>query len=241
MKKLIEIKNLVIEKEEDKIIDGLTLSIYEGINTFICGTPASGKTSLLKTIAGKIKYKGQIRRNCKLEVVFDAFDFTKSTILEEVDYNLLEENKKKIVNKFLTKSILQKNPNEVEEKVQKLIMLCQAFLQEPNLLFVDNLFSYLDSKTLEKVYSYAKKKKITIVNVSTNIEESLNYPYMVVLDKGCIAIEGKTLQVLEQEKLLKRLGIGLPFYVDLSIQLRLYGLIDKIYLNKEDLRGALWK
>lgn len=241
MKKLVEIKNLVIEKEKNRIVDGLTLSIYEGVNTFICGTPASGKTVLLKAIAGRIKYKGQIRKNCKLEVIFDECNFTKKTILEELNYDSLEENKKKIVNKFITKSILQKNPNEVEEKIKKLIVLCQAFLQEPNLLLVDNLFSYLDSKTLEKIYSYAKKKKIIIVNVSTNIEDSLNHPYMVVLDKGNIAIEGKTIQVLEQEKILKRLGIGLPFYVDLSIQLRLYGLIDKNYLSKEELEGALWK
>lgn len=241
MKKLIEIKNLVIEKDKNRIINELSLSIYEGINTFICGTPASGKTTLLKAIAGKIKYKGQIHKSCKLEVALNECNFTKSTILEELDYDSLEENKKKIVNKFLTKSTLQKNPNAVEEKVQKLIVLCQTFLQEPNLLFVDNLFSYFDPRTLEKVYTYAKKKKMTIVNISTNIGDSLNYFYMVVLDKGSIAIEGKTLQVLEQEKILKRLGIGLPFYVDLSIQLRLYGLIDKIYLTKEDLRGALWK
>lgn len=241
MKKLVEIKNLVIEKDENKIIDRVTLSIYEGINTFICGTPASGKTTLLKAIAGGIKYKGQIHKNCKLEVILDECNFTKSTILEELGYDLLEENKKKIVNKFLNKSTLQKNPNEVEEKVKKRIMLSKVLLQEPNLLFIDNLFSYFDSKTLEKVYSYTQKKKITIVNVSTNIEDALNYSYMMVLDKGNIAIEGKTLQVLEQEKILKRLGIGLPFYVDLSIQLRLYGLIEQIYLTKEDLRGALWK
>lgn len=241
MKKLIEIKNLVIEKEEYKMIDHISMTIYEGVNTFICGTPSSGKTILLKAVAGRIKYKGQIRKNCKIEVIFNEDKFAKDTIAEELNYEILEENQKKIINKFISKNVLQKNPNEVEEKVQKLLLLCQAFICEPNLLFVDNVLSYFDRKTLEKVYSYAKKKKITIVNVSTNIEESLDYEYMMVLDKGTIAIEGKTLQVLEQEKILKRLGIGLPFYVDLSIQLRLYGLIDKIYLTKESLRGALWK
>lgn len=241
MKKLMEIKNLVIEKENNTIIQNINFVIYEGVNTFLCGTPSSGKTTLLKAIAGQIKYKGHITKNGNIEVVLEEGSFTKDTILEELDYELLEESQKKVVSKFITKSTLKKNPLEVEEKIQKLILLCQAFLKEPQLLFLDNILTYFDRKMLEKVYAYTRKKKITLVNVSTNIEESLNYTYMVVLDKGSIAIEGKTLQVLEQEKILKRLGIGLPFYVDLSIQLRLYGLINQICFTKEELEGALWK
>lgn len=241
MKKLIEIKNLRIENQNYKMLDNINMTIYEGINTYICGTSGSGKTILLKAIAGNIKYKGQIKKNSKIEVVLDECKFTKNTIAEELVYETLEEKKKKIVNKFLTKTVLKKNPLEVDEDVKRQILVCQALLREPQLLFVDNLFSYFDSKMLKKVKTYLQKNKITLVNVSTRIEESLEYSYMYVLDKGCIAIEGKTMQVLEQEKILKRLGIGLPFYVDLSIQLRLYGLIDSICLSKEELEGALWK
>lgn len=241
MKKLMEIKNLIVEKENFKILNGINLIIYEGVNTFLCGTPSSGKTSLLKSISGMQKYKGHIIKNCKIEVLFDDYSFSKDTILEELDYDTLNDKQKKIVNKFISKTTLKKNPFVVEEKTKKLVLLCQVLLREPQLLFVDNLFSDLDKKTMSKLLSYLKVKKITFVHVSTCIEESLNYPYMVILNKGSVAVEGKTLQVLEQEKILKRLGIGLPFYVDLSIQLRLYGLIDKVYLSKEELEGALWK
>lgn len=241
MKKLMEIKNLEIEKEKTKIVQNIDFTIYEGINVFLCGTPSSGKTTLLKAIAGMIKYKGHIIKNGKTEVILDECNFTKDTILEELNYDALNDHQKKIVNKFITKTTLKKKPFEVEEKMQKLVLLCQTFLKEPQLLFMDNILSYFDRKTLDKINSYIKKDKITLVNVSTRIESALDYPYMIVLDKGSIAIEGKTLQVLEQEKILKRLGIGLPFYVDLSIQLRLYGLIDQIYFTKEELEGALWK
>lgn len=241
MKKLVEIKDVSIEKEGNKVLDKISFSLYEGINTFICGTPSSGKTMLLKTIKGCIKYKGHILKDSIVEVVLEEENFRKDTILEELDFENLDETQKKIINKFLTKKVLENNPLKVNHNIKKTILLCKALLKQPQVLIVDNLFSYLDKKMLDKIYSYTKKNKITIVNVSTNIEEALYYDYMVVLDKGRIAIEGKTLQVLEQEKLLKRLGIGLPFYVDLSIQLRLYGLIEKIYLTKEELEGALWK
>ena len=62
------------------------------------------------------------------------------------------------------------------------------------------------------------------------------YVYMMVL-----MLDGKTLDVLNNEKILKRLGFDLPFMIDLSIQLKLYGLIDRTYLNMEDLVNNLWK
>ena len=241
MKKLIEIKDLTIEKDTYKLLQSLSLDIYEGVNTFICGTCGSGKTLLLKAIAGQVKYKGHIVKNAKIEVVFDKNEFINHTILEELNYEKLDDNQKKIVNKFISKSTLNKKINEVDIQNKKMVLICKSLINYPELLFVDNLFSYLNNKNLQKIYAYAKKNHITLVNVSTNIEDALNYDYMVVLNQGSVAIEGKTLQVLEQEKILKRLGIGLPFYVDLSIQLRLYGLIGHICLSKEELVCELWK
>ena len=136
---------------------------------------------------------------------------------------------------------MNKRLNEISESLEKLILVCKSLIKEPKIIFVDNIFSFMDEKDLKKIYSYTKKNKITIVNVSNNIEEALKYDYMIVLDKGQIVMEGKTRQILLQEKILKRLGIGLPFYIDLSIQLKLYGLIDNIRLSKEDLVEDLWK
>ena len=91
------------------------------------------------------------------------------------------------------------------------------------------------------IAKYLIQKVDILFYSSSNIEDSLYFPYMVVLDKGIVAIEGKTMQVLAEEKLLKRLGIGLPFIIDLSIQLKLYGLVDKVYSDKRKLGKYLWK
>ena len=133
------------------------------------------------------------------------------------------------------------NPNNLSFKEQKILVLCSALWQNPKTIFIDNLYSFLDNETINIFTTYFAENKITIVLVSTNIEEALNYKYMIVMDHGIVAIEGKTEQVLREEKILKRLGIGLPFYVDLSIQLKYYNLIDKIYLSKEELTKKLWK
>lgn len=241
MKKLLEIQNLFINNKENSLLKNISLCFYEGVSTFLCGTSASGKTLLLKAIAGEKKYKGCIRKFCKVEVLLDTYLFKEETVMEYLKYMDLNKKQQGIINKFITKSMLKKKIKEVNLESKKMLLLCKSFLKEPELLFVDNLFPYLSEKTLQKVYNYIRSENITLVNVSTCIEQSLDYRYMIVLDRGSIAIEGKTIQVLEQEKLLKRLGIGLPFYVDLSIQLRLYNLIDKLYCSKEELAGALWK
>ena len=49
------------------------------------------------------------------------------------------------------------------------------------------------------------------------------------------------MSVLNEEKLLKRFGIGLPFMIELSKYLMDYGMIDKYYLTNEKLVGAIWK
>ena len=63
----------------------------------------------------------------------------------------------------------------------------------------------------------------------------------MVLKNQRIAMEGKTASVLKEEKMLKTLGYSLPFYVNMSIQLGYYGLLNQICYSKEELESALWK
>ncbi len=241
MKKLLEIKDLHIETNNETLLSIDSIDFYEKVNVFLCGTNASGKSMLLKAIAKQIKYRGKMNRKGKIAVVFDKNFFYTNTVEDELKLVTLEEEDQKIVFTFLPKKLMHKNPNDLSIEEKKLVLFCQAFLTSPDLLFVDEVFSYLSEKNRKKVFSFIKKKNITLVTVSKTIEEALAYDYMMVLDQGKIAIEGKTMQVLQEEKLLKRLGIGLPFYVDLSIQLKLYGLLDSIYVTKKELVDALWK
>ena len=241
MKRLLAIENLTIKKNNQELIKNMSLNIFDGVSCFLCGTSGSGKSVLLEAINGSIDYDGIITCDSKVTVLFDHLHFNSNTIEDEIRYLSLDANQKEFVNNFFDLDKLKMNPNNLSFKEQKLLILCSFLWQNPQLLFIDNLFSYLSKSVIKKFTTYFKKNKITIVLASTNIEEALNYKYMIVLDQGIIAIEGKTEQVLKEEKLLKRLGIGLPFYVDLSIQLKCYNLIDKIYLNKKELVDKLWK
>ena len=73
-----------------------------------------------------------------------------------------------------------------------------------------------------------------------DVEQTLYFEYLYVLKNGKIAIEGKTQAVLKEEKIMKRLGFSLPFYINLSKQLGYYGLSHQICTNKEELEESLW-
>ena len=54
-------------------------------------------------------------------------------------------------------------------------------------------------------------------------------------------MEGKTLDVLKKDNILSKLGLELPFMVDLSLKLQFYELINDIKLDMDDLVVSLWK
>lgn len=61
------------------------------------------------------------------------------------------------------------------------------------------------------------------------------------MDNDKVLMEGNTIEVFQNEQALKRIGITLPFMVELSLLLKDYNLVDKIYLDKESLVQYLWK
>ena len=115
----------------------------------------------------------------------------------------------------------------------------EDLLKYPKVLFF-NVLNNLPKSKLESIFKFLKDNNINFVNVTNNPELSFYATNLVVYDEDKIIINGKTLEVLENEKLLKRLGIKLPFMVELSLLLKDYNLINKIYTDKKELEDALW-
>lgn len=103
-----------------------------------------------------------------------------------------------------------------------------------------NSFYYLNDEEIKRIIELLNQQKINYINITSNIEEALYSDYMIVYEEENKVIEGNTKDVLQEEKLLKRLGYGLPFVVDLSLQLKLYGVLDKVIFDMDTLMEKLW-
>ena len=60
-------------------------------------------------------------------------------------------------------------------------------------------------------------------------------------DDALLMIKPSKLNVYKEERLLKKLGLDLPFMVDLSNKLGYYGLVSDTMLNMNEMVNHLWK
>ena len=103
------------------------------------------------------------------------------------------------------------------------------------------LFSSLDYVDKVKIIDFIRDRKITLLNVTNNLNDTLFGNKIYVLSDFTLILEGATQTVLKTDTMLKRLGFKLPDEIELSIELINYGILNKIYLDKEKLVNALWK
>ena len=119
-----------------------------------------------------------------------------------------------------------------------------SLIVSPNILVIDNIMSELDYKDKELVFDILKEYVDDggiVINFTNDIEETMFGEKIIIIYDKKLVCEGKTLSVLNEEKILKRLGLGLPFMIELNRYLMDYGLIDKYHLSNRKLVGAIWK
>ena len=152
---------------------------------------------------------------------------------KDLNYTILSDNiDKKLLSNFKEYHIINDMPFD------EVISLLENYLSK-TIIFNETFYNYKKSE-IKKILSLLNTRHINFINITSNIEETLLSDYIYVLNNGKVVIEGETKKVLEEEKILKHLGFGLPFVVDISIQLKCYGVLDKIYYDMESLVNDLW-
>ena len=96
-------------------------------------------------------------------------------------------------------------------------------------------------EVIEFLKKVQTKQELTIVIATIHLEESLLADYLYIIGNKNIALEGKPLEVLQNDNKINKLGLSLPFMIDLSVKLKDYGLIKEIELNKNRMVENLWK
>lgn len=153
---------------------------------------------------------------------------------DKVNYTILVSNaNKEFMEQFKEYSIIGSNMSfdELKEKLE--------MFPSKRVVFNESWYN-LRNNEKKVIIELLKKQNINFVNITSNIEDSLLSDYIVVFDENKKVLEGNTEFVLRNEKVLKKLGYGLPFVVDLSIQLTYYDILDKVYYNMDKLTEDLW-
>ena len=269
MDNIIEIKNLNYKINNTIIFKDLNLNIKKGSFTCIAGNNTSGKTTLIKLINGTLmsnnsitigysyvdnrRYNdhaieiGTVYGNNLNYFLFDDVYKEMTFPLEnlnlkpvEIEKRILEISRFFGVNKILDKKIYDLTNREKQE-----LLIVLALLHKPKILLLDNALSMMDKiskeNMLRKLRQYQIKENLTILLTTTNLEDTLDSDYLYIINNGGIAIEGRTLEVLKEDTIINRLGLEIPFMVDLSLKLEFYNLINNVETDLNRMVNTLWK
>ena len=267
MSKVLEVNNLTINFGRKKILSNLSFSVEQGRHVAFIGVGASGKTTLLKTLAGIYPSNDSIifgygylnpRRSLKdlksLGCVFpDIFCFLFDDVYSEFVFPLENLNYskedirltiKELFDYFSVSYLLDKKTYDLTKEEIAIVQILLAILHKPIILIMDDAFLMMKKSTKNKIteslLKYCKDNNITIIMSSTNLEDVLFTKQIHVLEQGEIVMSGDTLAILKEDVLLKKLGLSLPFLVNLSLMLKFYEILDDVYLDMEELVNRLW-
>lgn len=152
---------------------------------------------------------------------------------EKINYCILHNNPdENFINKLGSIPVVK--DLEFNKLVERL-----EFFPNKQVIFNETLYGLKLGEKME-IFKLLKKQNISYINVTSNVEDAIYSDYIFVYDGNKLVLEGNRNEVLKEEKTLKRLGYGLPFVVDLSIQLNYYDIFNKVYYDLDELVRALW-
>ncbi len=254
MSDIIKIENFKYQN----IFENLNISIKEHSFTAITGPNNCGKTTLIRILSRTIITDNNIKiRNCDindylieeysklvqcvipLEIVFHEY----SVQDELLNYGNQEEIDK-IIAELKIRNLLKKNESNLTTKEIVLIQIIIALLKKPKILLLDNLEEFLKEDTM-KIITYLKKYQkdndLTIVITTIHLDEIIDSDYIYIIKNGKVELEGKPNIIFEKDNIINKIGLNLPFCIDLSVKLKDYNLLNEIKLDNIGIINDIWK
>lgn len=238
---------------DDYLFENLNILVPKDNFITISGPNNCGKTTLLRILNREIITENKIIienrgiNNYKIEEYSKLVScvIPLEIILEEetVEEELLKIDKSidKIVKGLKLTKIITKNTNALNDKEIVLVQIAKALLNKPEILLLDDISLYFDKKEKKDIFSFLRKQKITIVYATTSLEDTLYSDYLYIIADKKVALEGNPLYILQKDNIINKIGLKLPFMVDLSVKLTDYELIDRQILDPKEMVDELWK
>lgn len=255
MEKVLEINNLSLAD----LLNKISFSVEKNTFITISGPNNCGKTSIFRILNKELPYTGKIILNnnpieeYKIDEYFDLIyillpgeiSFSTYIVEEILSKYLNNKNEKKyndLIKKLKLDKILKKDYRTLDIKDIIRIQLFIGLLKY-KLLLIDDIYKYFDkneSKELETIILKNKTNKTIIMNIS-DLEYSLNSDKLYILYEGVFMLEGDPKSILEKDNILNKIGLRIPFMIDLSVKLRDYDLVKEIELDMDRMVDTLWK
>jgi NitT/TauT family transport system ATP-binding protein len=196
MKVICKDVSMVYSTQNGSIAALQDITFEVGDQEFLCvlGPSGCGKTTLLKIFAGLLKpttgeviYKGEKSTNPLNSVVFQEHGiFPWLNVIDNVSFGLEMRGIKKgerydVSRKFIRNFGLagfeENYPHELSVGMKQRVSLARAFVNDPEILLMDEPFAALDAQTKlilqEELLRIWKEHKKSVIYVTHDIEEAI--------------------------------------------------------------------
>ncbi len=179
----IQVKNLVKEFDNKKVIDDISFSVNDGEILAIVGFSGSGKSTVLKLISGLLTQdSGEIITTGDIAMVFQySALFDSLNVFDNISFALVERKdlRKKYTQTDLERVVKEKLelvglsgiedkfPSELSGGMQKRVSFARAIVTEPQIILYDEPTAGLDpiSSTLIEDYIVRLKKETNAASI----------------------------------------------------------------------------
>lgn len=205
-------------------VDNFSCSIRKGEIVGLLGVNGAGKTTLLQMLlgtllpsAGAISYFGKNLKQHRTEIL-ERIGFAASysnlpwgmkvwETLHFCAYLYSIQNRKSavlnVVRLFDIETLLEKRINQLSSGQLARVSLAKAFLNQPELLFLDEPTNYLDPQAAKMIHNHIlnlqKKNDLTVLLASHNMQEVFELcDKIILMHKGKKILVGKPAKIIAQ-------------------------------------------
>lgn len=261
----INVKDLYFKYpgEEKDTLKGISFNIKDGEWISIIGHNGSGKSTLAKIFMGiEVPEKGEVNEygypltednlyeiRKHLGIIYQNPDnqFVATSVEDDIAFGLenlmvkREDMKEKIDNALKVVSMTsyrEAEPSSLSGGQKQRVAIAGILAMNPECIIMDEATSMLDPKGRDELIAVIKelhKTGKTIIMITHNMNEALLADRTIVLSDGQIIKDDTSLNVLNDEKVLKDARLEMPSALALYHMLKNNG-----YMNEEVLK-TLWE
>ena len=225
MKKIIELKNISKSFDGEKVLDNISLDIYDNEFITLLGSSGCGKTTTLRIIGGfeapdngDVFFMGERindlpphKRN--VNTVFQRYAlFPHLNVYENIAFPLREKKEKRdvidqkvheVLELVALKGFEKRNINTLSGGQQQRVAIARAIINRPKVLLLDEPLAALDLKLRkdmqQELKNLQKATGITFVFVTHDQEEALSMSdTVVVMSEGRIQQIGTPVDIYNE-------------------------------------------
>lgn len=195
----MQLKNIVKDYGDKKVLGGIDIEIEEEKITAILGESGCGKSTLLNIIAGKIKdYSGEVifeREHKKgISYVFQedtlipwktVYNNLEFVLKGKVEKSQIDERIKKYLKIVNLEGSEKEFPNMLSGGMKRRVGIARAFAFPSNYMFMDEPFEFLDVKIKEEIVEdlikLQESEKKTIILITHDIDTAITLGENIVV------------------------------------------------------------